>query len=253
MEREDIAEELGRLGRPAKWNSNVVVTLEHCFEDMQKYRMPGISSGLLMLLEQEDERKGGGEGEEEKKGLRIESVVLGANSYLVIRDGRKFYRAALAMTTGVQPNVLFSLDSWNSVLHDMVTKSLDVKEGDLIVVGSEGVYDNLYDNQIVDVFTLHKEMYEHDRGRNKQPTQQEGEQRERSKDELMNDRRLYLKSLAEAIAEEAWLASRGEYNKEKPTPLEARLAAESKDTLVAIGGKRDDVAVIVAEVVRLDE
>ena len=220
-----------------QWSLNAVITLQRSFEDVQKHDTAGEATALILMLEQADA----------ELPVRIESALIGDSSFMVLRNGKKFYRAANSMYDEFNPCYVASRYEWESIKEKVVLKSLEVEEGDLVVAGSDGFWDNLYDNQIVDVINLQKELLASDEETeknesNEKQTRNEGEEEKKGK-EKRKGRDLDLKELANALAQEAYLSSLSH----KPGPFAGDVQEGGKATYV-YGGKPDDITVIVSEV-----
>ena len=214
-----------------------MITLQRSFEDVQKHDTAGETTALILMLEQADA----------ELPVRIESALIGDSSFMVLRNGKKFYRAANSMYDEFNPCYVASRYEWESIKEKVVLKSLEVEEGDLVVAGSDGFWDNLYDNQIVDVINLQKELLASDEETeknesNEKQTRNEGEEEKKGK-EKRKGRDLDLKELANALAQEAYLSSLSH----KPGPFAGDVQEGGKATYV-YGGKPDDITVIVSEV-----
>ena len=221
-----------------QWRSNAVITLQRSFEDVQKHDTAGEATALILMLEQADA----------ELPVRIESALIGDSSFMVLRNGKKFYRAANSMYDEFHPCYVASRYEWDSIKDKVVLKSLEVEEGDLVVAGSDGFWDNLFDHQIVDVINLQKELLasdeETEKESNEKQTKSEKEEGTGKEKEKRKGRDgLDLTELANALAQEAYLSSISH----KPGPFAGDVQEGGKATYV-YGGKPDDITVIISEV-----
>jgi len=113
---------------------NVLDTTEilaHAFEATS--HIPGSSTGLIVMLD----------------GDELRASNLGDSGFLIIRDGQVVYRSKEQQHSFNCPFQL-GTDSTDLPYHaDRI--SFPLQEDDLIVVGTDGLLDNLFDGDIVDV------------------------------------------------------------------------------------------------------
>jgi protein phosphatase PTC7 len=82
-------------------------------------------------------------------GQGLEAANLGDSGFLLMRDGHTIFKSPVQQH---QFNIPFQLESGGSDPPSAAEVfSLQVAAGDVIVAGTDGLFDNLYDNELVGV------------------------------------------------------------------------------------------------------
>ncbi|MQM13109.1 hypothetical protein Taro_046033 [Colocasia esculenta] len=147
------------------------------------------------------------------KGKWLHAAVVGDSGFAVIREGNVIYRSPQQQKSFNQPYQLGAASSGDAPL-DALRITFAVERGDLVVAGSDGLFDNLFDHELAGVLVSSKK-----------------EGRERVDD------------LAYDVAQAA-LASSLDKTRRTPFSEACREAGEPRS-----GGKQDDITVVVVRVV----
>lgn len=139
----------------------------------------------------------------------LHAVNLGDSGFMVIRKGAVIYRSPIQQYVFNHPYQLGNYADSDKPWQGQVIE-LAIEAGDVVVAGTDGLFDNLSENQILEVAVTGTEQG------------------------------LQAEELAWSVAQEAYLVS---MDRETITPF-------MKDSMMAgkkfIGGKRDDITVIVS-------
>ncbi|PVU96176.1 hypothetical protein BB561_001340 [Smittium simulii] len=166
---------------------------------------------------------------------------LGDSGLTIIRDGDMVFHTDEQQHSFNYPYQLSTMKNSDNV-NDAQVFRIKVKKGDLIILGSDGVYDNLFDEDIIDVtnqFLLSKS----------QNTITSSEQHINNKVLIKNlEYKIDLNVLSKALAKRAYKVSIDSECTE--TPFQLRAVHEG---LYYHGGKADDITVVSAIVVDLED
>jgi len=189
---------------------------------MHKRKFPGVSTALLLMLQQHPNFKVSDNLDPSERWLY--GAVVGDSAFLVIRDGKKMYRSSQHYYQFDHP-YHFGNEMMGKLLEtDIQLKSVRVKRGDIIVSGSDGLFDNMWDHEIVEVVN---EVAKANQGNNEDPV-----------DTLR---------LAEAIVDRAHQFSRDDSRRSPYGEY-----AERETGYLFFGGREDDITAIVSRVVPLE-
>jgi len=91
--------------------------------------------------------------------LSIDGSILRTNNvgdsgFLIIRDEKIFFRFKEQLHSFNYPYQLGTASA--NVPSDASDVSFELKEGDIVVVGSDGLFDNLFDGEILDIVLTHQ-------------------------------------------------------------------------------------------------
>ncbi|KAH7669096.1 Protein-serine/threonine phosphatase protein [Dioscorea alata] len=149
--------------------------------------------------------------------LTVHAVNVGDSGFIILRNGKTVFKSTVQQH---RFNIPFSLGQ-NSKRSDDFTRAqlieVAVKTGDIVVLGTDGLFDNVFSHEIEDLI--------------------------RNKKKLIAE----PKKLATEIAKMAKGFSK-EWSKVTPYSI-----AKSKDGKISIGGKQDDITVVVLNIVASDE
>ncbi|CAD5170492.1 unnamed protein product [Musa acuminata subsp. malaccensis] len=148
------------------------------------------------------------------KGQYIHTVNIGDSGFLVVRDDAVLYHSP-AQQRGF--NTPYQLQNSGETLNDAEVKSMGVEPGDIIVVATDGVFDNLFDSEVVRLI----------------------------KSGLVLN--LSAERIASLIADEAQRNSLRR-TKETPFSIACRKAGKRRK-----GGKKDDITVVVMFIIEADD
>ncbi|THU65749.1 hypothetical protein C4D60_Mb05t06920 [Musa balbisiana] len=149
------------------------------------------------------------------KGQYIHTVNIGDSGFLVVRDDAVLYHSP-AQQRGF--NTPYQLqNSVGETLNDAEVKSIGVEPGDIIVVATDGVFDNLFDSEVVRLI----------------------------KSGLVLN--LSAERIASLIADEA---QRNSFRRMKETPFSIACRKAGKRRK---GGKKDDITVVVMCIIEADD
>lgn len=161
--------------------------------------VPGSSTACIMVVD----------------GNQLNSVNIGDSGFMVIRDRKIAFRSKEQSHSFNYPFQLGTA-SENSP-EDAASIQLEIQEGDIVIMGSDGLFDNLFDGEILDIV-------------NTQMTS-----REESRDQ----------NISQILAKTAFNRSQSEAFE---TPFR-KLAYDLGLVDSPFGGKLDDITVLVAKVV----
>jgi protein phosphatase PTC7 len=183
-----------RLAVTEEFTSDPVKILDRSWSHMKG--IPGSSTVCLALL---DKKEGV---------LRIAN--LGDSGFILIRNGRSLMRSTPQEHFWGHPYQLSSLNKDQP--SDCESYSAQVKKGDIIVLASDGVFDNMFDEEICEI--------------------------------VWRGRFVACHQIASYLAEVAHAKS---MSKTEETPF-AQVAAEELN-MVVNGGKKDDITVVIGKIV----
>lgn len=83
------------------------------------------------------------------KGKTLLTNNVGDSGFMIIRDNKIFYRFKEQLHSFNYPFQLGTAST--NVPSDAVDVSFEVQEGDIIILGSDGLFDNLFDSEILDI------------------------------------------------------------------------------------------------------
>lgn len=86
-------------------------------------------------------------------GNTLKSANIGDSGFLIIRDSHIVYRFKEQLHSFNYPFQIGTASA--NVPEDANTISFEMKEGDMIVMGSDGLFDNLFDGEILDIVNSH--------------------------------------------------------------------------------------------------
>ncbi|KAL6055983.1 PPM-type phosphatase domain-containing protein [Balamuthia mandrillaris] len=153
---------------------------------------------------------------------------VGDSGFLIIRDGEIIFRSEEQQHDWNQPYQLGT--GSDDTVAEAVVGSVDVKEDDIIILASDGLFDNLYEDEILDLVAQ------------AQPNPSPANGSSSRRDEHAYPPRWNAKSLAEALASEAH---------KRAAKSEGRVPfgeEAGRYGVNYIGGKMDDISVIVSRV-----
>ncbi len=95
---------------------------------------------------------------------RLEGASLGTSGYVILRKGKVIFRSEMQTVVVNAPFQLSLYPSWMNQDHvggedmfstdDAVVTSHMVQSGDVVILGSDGLFDNLYESDIVSISAL---------------------------------------------------------------------------------------------------
>uniref|UniRef100_A0A7S1VSM4 PPM-type phosphatase domain-containing protein n=1 Tax=Sexangularia sp. CB-2014 TaxID=1486929 RepID=A0A7S1VSM4_9EUKA len=134
-----FATRAGRSAARSKGKHLAYSLLQTAWERTQRARIQGSTTAVVCVLEEPTDPNA--------PGAVLSTVNLGDSGFLVLRNGNLVYASDPQQHA---PNTPFQLgtDSIDTP-NDGVTVRLLVLPGDLIIMGSDGVFDNLYMDQII--------------------------------------------------------------------------------------------------------
>jgi len=170
--------------------------------------------------------------EAEESHAILKSANLGDSGFMLIRDGDIIHRTKeqqfhfnfpyqLGSTSRAQPT-------------DAQLSSIVIKEGDKIILGTDGLFDNLFDYEILQILNRTKT--------------QDGLREET--DELIKKGSLDAEALNERKVSVAELIARKASEKSRSATMKTPFAQNAKaNGMNVLGGKLDDITVLVATVI----
>jgi len=160
--------------------------------------VPGSSTACIMVVE----------------GGQLNCVNIGDSGFMLVRDKKIGFRTKEQSHSFNYPFQLGTA-SENSP-EDAVSIQLDLREGDVVVMGSDGLFDNLFDGEILDIVNTQMSCSEESRDNN----------------------------VSEILAKTAYNRSQSAFE----TPFR-KLAYDLGLVESPFGGKLDDITVLVGKVV----
>jgi len=151
----------------------------------------------------------------------LSAASLGDSAFMIVRKGQIVYRS---VSQQMRFNCPFQLGSESH--HgpdDALVMHLQVEDGDLVITASDGLFDNLFDEEILQSCEEMESDYE----------SSSAEEVER-----------HLQKLSHHLASNAFFVSQ---DKERETPF-SRLARENG--IFHNGGKMDDITVLCSRVIK---
>ncbi|XP_065041559.1 probable protein phosphatase 2C 55 [Musa acuminata AAA Group] len=145
----------------------------------------------------------------------IHTVNIGDSGFLVVRNNEVFYHSPTQQLRFNRPYQLQK--SGGETLNDAEIKSIGVEPGDIIVVGTDGVFDNLFDREVIRVIKSGLALS------------------------------VSAERMANLIADEA-LRNSIRRTKETPFSIACRKAGKRRK-----GGKKDDITVVVMCILEADD
>lgn len=142
-------------------------------------------------------------------GSTLQTLNIGDSGFMIIRDGKIFYRFKEQLHSFNYPYQLGTAST--NVPSDASYVPIEVKEGDIAIVGSDGLFDNLFDGEILDILLTQSNSNE---------------------------------NIAEILAKTAYMKSQSA-NLETPF---RRTACDLGLVDSPFGGKLDDITVLVSRV-----
>jgi len=82
-------------------------------------------------------------------GTTLRTANIGDSGFMIIREGNLAYRSKEQLHSFNYPYQIGTASA--NVPEDATTISFEMKEGDIIVVGSDGLFDNLFDAEILEI------------------------------------------------------------------------------------------------------
>ncbi|XP_073284898.1 probable protein phosphatase 2C 80 isoform X2 [Primulina huaijiensis] len=183
------------LGNYPIEESNHNFNLKHILNEAYlKTKVPGSSTACILTL----------------KNNSLHAVNVGDSGFLLLRDGEEFYKSPIQTSRFNCPRQLGKCASTPSVAQ---VSEMPVQAGDVIILGTDGLFDNLFTKDIRDVANFLG-------GAGADPDQ-----------------------VARSISEHAYYNS---IDKSAFTPF---TEASLRNGMAYFGGKKDDITVVVAFVV----
>lgn len=180
---------------------------EHCLEDAEKEGIVGSSTACVVILRNNE--------------LRIANIgdcgvsIIRHNDYIFRTEEQQHsFNFPVQLGTG-------SSDSPSDAQRFSVT----VEKGDIVILASDGLFDNLYDEDILDIVRHHVSAHTITAGKSKAPR-------------IVN---LEPQTISDALAKRA--KSISEDSRNVNSPFQSRAIQEG---LYYQGGKADDISVLVA-------
>jgi protein phosphatase PTC7 len=90
-----------------------------------------------------------------KSSFVLNTLNLGDSGYLIIRDNQVFYKSVAQshrynapFQIGCTPPELFEIDLYRDMPEDSICLQHSLKTGDFLLLSSDGLFDNLYEDEI---------------------------------------------------------------------------------------------------------
>jgi len=183
--------------------------LQTAYARVKEARVPGLSTCLLLCLTDEPSQG--------KPSACVHVAIVGDPVLLVLRDNQKLFRTREQFGDWDVPSFLGRAMLPSKGAKSIVVNSVRVKADDVLVVGSDGVFDNLQDSEIQRIVREVSEGAARDKG--------------------------WEKRAAREIARLAFHAS---VDPSRTTPYGERALREHG--YLMFGGKEDDITVIVSTI-----
>lgn len=167
----------------------------------------------------------------------IQGSNLGDSGYLILRDGKIVTRSPIQQYRFNAPYQI-TLGPDGKVKDEVPKATSDIiqgEEGDLIIIATDGLWDNLFESEIMEIAAFEEERIW------RMENNSNGTRGKSLIDPSNESSSLYI---AETLVKEAKKASIST-NRDSPFSIEAR-----KHGITHLGGKEDDITVIVAKLLK---
>lgn len=158
-----------------------------------------------------------------KTSLHMNSYLLGDSGFLIVRGGKIFYRS-IDLLHGFNWPFQVGVPSHNSDEPSSgKLEQIQLQPGDLILIGSDGLFDNLFDNKILNIINTEMKI-------------------------LNNTVEKKYTEVARNIAKVLTVEAKqiGETDRNVITPFSSELTQLKSSSFIYEGGKNDDTTVVVA-------